>query len=101
MNLPLPTRIKFRIESIFALIVTIVRKRIFVMIFAFKIDLHHHIYMDFVAIGFKFKVNWKIRKRFQFEENPLFYAKSFLFYGVNLPDLVLGKFFKKHLSFVI
>ncbi len=57
--------------------------------------------MDFVAIGFKFKLSWKIGKRFQFEENPVFYAKCFLFYGVNLLDFVIGKFIKKHLSFVI
>jgi hypothetical protein len=71
------------------------------MIFVLKIDLHHQLYMDFVAIGFKFKLSWKIRKRFQFEENPVFYAKGFLFYGVNLLDFVLGKFIKKHLFLVI
>ena len=71
------------------------------MIFALKIDLHHQLYMDFVAIVFKFKLSLKIRNIFQFEENPVFYAKGFLFYGVNLLDFVLGKFIKKHLSLVI
>ena len=56
--------------------------------------------MDFVAIVFKFKLSLKIRKIFQFEENPVFYAKGFLFYGVNLLDFVLGKFIKKHLFLV-